>query len=88
MKWYEIKTHRPPHGELIWVWDANANRKMLIRYMASEGEWIRNRDNTFPIWAHLNEEEAESDTETVSCCAKCWNEKIACVCMSEEDECQ
>ncbi len=56
MKWKEIKKERPPHGELIWVWDMERNCKFLIRYMGSENVWFETKEDTkFPIWASLNE---------------------------------
>ncbi len=56
MEWHEISKKRPPHGELIWVWDKSLNSKFLIRYMGSEESWLNCKDNdNFPIWAYLNE---------------------------------
>ena len=57
MKWYEISKVRPPHGELIWVWDKTNQNKFLIRYMGSDESWISCKDNdNFPIWAYLNDQ--------------------------------
>jgi hypothetical protein len=63
MKWYEIEKHRPPYGELIWIWDASENKKGLIRYRGSKENWIETKDRSenFPIWAHLNDEEMKDD---------------------------
>jgi hypothetical protein len=89
MKWYEIKDHRPPHGELIWIWNADAQCKMLMRYLGSEDGWISGKnDPSFPVWAYLNEQETQEGSSEIQCCSKCWNEEVACVCMSEDDECQ
>jgi len=64
MKWYEISKIRPPHGELIWVWDKSTNSKFLIRYMGCEDSWIRCKDNDkFPIWAYLNNQPERSKRE-------------------------
>jgi hypothetical protein len=58
MEWIEVSKIRPPHGELIWVWDIDKNEKFLVRYMGSEDIWFATKENRrFPIWAHLNEEE-------------------------------
>lgn len=58
MKWREISKERPPHGELVWVWDIDLNHKFLIRYMGSEDIWIQTKDSSIcPIWAKLNEDE-------------------------------
>ena len=81
MKWYEIKDHRPPHGELIWVWNSHSQRQELIRYWGSEEHWIECKgDSVFPLWAYLNEKETEDE-----CCEECWNEKVACTCMSKDE---
>ena len=56
MQWIEIEKIRPPHGELIWVWDMDNHYKFLIRYMGSEETWMDTKKNTrFPIWAPLND---------------------------------
>jgi hypothetical protein len=34
----------------------------------------------FPLWAYLNEKETEDE-----CCEECWNEKVACTCMSKDE---
>lgn len=58
MEWIEIAKTRPPHGELIWVWDMESNYKFLIRYMGSEDTWFSQKENSrFPIWAPLNEKD-------------------------------
>ncbi len=60
MKWIEIAKTRPPHGELIWVWDIENNYKLLIRYMGSEDTWFSKKENSqFPIWAYLNERDKD-----------------------------
>lgn len=57
MKWREISKERPPHGELIWVWDMEECREFLIRYKGSEDCWLRVKDSSnCPIWRPLNEE--------------------------------
>ena len=56
MIWREIEKERPPHGELIWVWDQTNNQKFLIRYLGSEDCWLEKKScSIFPIWAKLNE---------------------------------
>ncbi len=56
MKWIEISKKRPPHGELIWVWDLGNNQKFLIRYNGSENIWLECKNNSnFPVWAYLND---------------------------------
>jgi len=60
MKWRKVEEERPPHGELIWVWDIHNSYKFLIKYMGSEDFWFQTKGSSqFPIWAHLNEDDGE-----------------------------
>ena len=64
MKWHEISKERPPHGELIWIWDTEKNEEFLHRYMGSEQTWIeRKNDKICPIWRPLNEPESNKGIE-------------------------
>lgn len=58
MKWVEISKERPPHGELIWVWNMRDQKPILIRYMGSEEIWLLLKHTpVYPVWAPLNEDE-------------------------------
>ena len=57
MEWRKISEERPPHGEMIWIWDNEKRNKFIITYFGDAETWdITKNHSNFPLWGHINEE--------------------------------